>query len=218
MKCSIPTKPKTKFCILYLLIGILTFTFSISNTFAKQTFSKHILIFGDSLSAAYGMDLDKGWVQLLANDLPDYQFTNASISGETTIGGLERLPLTLEQVKPDIVFIELGANDGLNGFPSVGIKNNLIEMIDLVENTGAQVLLAGMSLPPNHGPRYIKQFELIFEEVAEERQLPMIKFYRSDFFETPGLIQQDGLHPTESAQPLIRDYMLQFIKQTEVLN
>lgn len=187
---------------------------------ASDARAKHLLVFGDSLSAAYGMDWEQGWAQLLdqhwqaAEGGAVHRVSNASISGETSVGGLDRLPLTLEELNPDVVLIELGANDGLRGYPIERIRENLLEMVDLVEASGAQVIIAGISLPPSYGPRYIDQFRQMFRDVAETRELPFIDFFREDFIGKPGYIQADGLHPTEVTQPILRDALLAFFAET----
>lgn len=181
--------------------------------------AKQLLVYGDSLSAAYGFDLSKGWVSLLDEALgDDYSITNASISGETTSGGLSRLPLTLSEIQPDIVLLELGANDGLRGLPIKQIRGNLEQMINLIKTSGAQAVIAGISLPPSYGPRYIDQFRAIFTELADTFEVPFIDFFDEELFLTDGYIQSDGIHPTELAQPVIRDRLLSFLKQQEVIN
>jgi acyl-CoA thioesterase-1 len=180
--------------------------------------AKHLMIYGDSLSAAYGLQLDQGWVSLLADDLSaDHRVSNASISGETSIGGLARLPETLKELNPDIVFIELGANDGLRGYPINKIKENIGTMIDLVKASNAQAVLAGISIPASYGPRYVDQFRSLYRQLAEEREVPFINLYLEEFVTTPGLIQADGLHPTAIGQPLIRDSVISFFSQFKIL-
>lgn len=183
---------------------------------------QHLLVFGDSLSAAYGMEIEKGWAHLLNQHWQQkdvgHHVTNASISGETTDGGLARLALTLEELKPDVVMIELGANDGLRGHPLSRIQTNLEKMILMAEAAGIQVVVVGISLPPNHGPRYVDRFRGIFTTLAEQHQVPFIDFYREEFFSTDGYMQADGLHPTELPQPLIRDLLLTFFAENELFN
>ena len=204
-----PTK-RVIFIITLLLIAL-------SNISAAQ--AKHLLVYGDSLSAAYGMELEQGWVKLLADQLgPNYKVSNASISGETSKGGLARLPSTLAELQPDIVLLELGANDGLRGYPVARIKANLAAMIGLIEGSGAQVVLAGISVPPSYGPRYLDQFRGLFVQLADEYKIPFIDFYDESFVITPGYIQADGLHPSVSGQPIIRDSVLQFFQQNMHFN
>lgn len=195
---------------------------------STSTQAKQILVFGDSLSAAYGMDVEQGWVSLLekilnkdyidvSTDNPYYQVSNASISGETTAGGLARLELTLKELNPDIVLLELGANDGLQGQPTNRITNNLNAMLDLIEEHGADAVLLGISLPPSYGPRYIDQFRAIFPTIAEQRDLPFLDLYQQDFYLKPGYMQRDGLHPTAITQPIIRDWIVDFLLQEQLL-
>lgn len=201
----IPNRHRIKFTKTALLVIIMTFSIPVKGA--------HLLVFGDSLSAAYGMQLEQGWVHLLDQAWGDkHTITNASISGETTTGGLARLPLALSEFKPDTVMIELGANDGLNGHPISRIHDNLSEMISLVKLTGAEVILASISIPASYGPRYIDQFRQNFHDLAELHNVPLIDLYREDFFTKPGYIQQDGIHPTAITQPIIRDTLLMFFE------
>lgn len=181
---------------------------------ANASSGKHLLVFGDSLSAAYGMDIEQGWASLLAQHWQQqgerHQVTNASISGETTDGGLGRLQLTLDEVKPDVVMLELGANDGLRGHPLPRIRDNLEQMVSLVKQAGAQAVLVGISLPPSHGPRYVDGFRALFPQIAKQQNVPYLDFYREEFFTTPGYMQRDGLHPTAEPQGIIRDSLLEF--------
>lgn len=195
---------------LFLLAGLA----ACSNSWAKAVQGKHLLVFGDSLSAAYGIDVEQGWAHLLNEYWVDngaaHRTTNASISGETTDGGLARLPLTLNELQPDVVMLQLGANDGLRGHPLDRIRNNLQNMIDIIKRSGAEAIVVGISLPPSHGPRYIDGFRQIFRDVAAEYEVPYIDFYREEFFSIPGYIQEDGLHPTALPQPLIVESLLDF--------
>ncbi len=181
--------------------------------------TKHILVYGDSLSAAYGMDETKGWVHLMSNALAeDYTVSNASISGETSTGGLARLALTLKELAPDLVLLELGANDGLQGHSTKRLKDNLSQMIEAIKASGAEVVLGGISLPPSYGPRYIDQFRAVYTELADQYQVPLIDLYQQSFVETPGYIQEDGLHPTEITQPIIRDMVLTFLREKKLIS
>ncbi len=192
---------------------LLLLTLSIQSSYAK-----HLLIYGDSLSAAYGMDEAKGWVNLLSEKLaPNIKVTNASISGETSRGGLARLPITLDELKPDVVFLELGANDGLQGQSTKRLKQNLAAKIELIQATGATVALASISLPASYGPRYIDQFRNVYTELADEYEIPLFDLYQPSFVETPGYIQEDGLHPTEVTQPIVRDLVLEFLNKHSLL-
>jgi acyl-CoA thioesterase-1 len=168
---------------------------------------KSILVFGDSLSAAYGIAQSRGWVALLAERLKreraDYSVVNASISGETSSGGASRIARTLEQHKPAIVILELGANDGLRGLPVLQMKQNLGAMIEHAQKAGARVVLVGMKLPPNYGPEYTQAFESAYGELAKRYKTALVPFLLEDIAEKQDLFQPDRIHPTEAAQPLI---------------
>lgn len=180
--------------------------------------AKRILIYGDSLSAAYGMHLEEGWAHLLAQKLGDqHTVLNASISGDTSAAGLARLPLTLEEFKPDLVMLELGANDGLLGLPVATMRENLEQMIKLSQAAGVEVALVGISVPPSYGPRYVDEFRATYPALAEKYALPFIDFYREDFITTEGYIQEDGLHPTAITQPLVRDIVLAFLVENKLI-
>ncbi len=181
--------------------------------------AKHLVIFGDSLSAAYGMDIEQGWAHLLAEDIKEkHTVTNASISGETSSGGRARLPITLDQLKPDIILIELGANDGLQGLPISIMRENLDTMISISKAENLQIALAGISLPASYGPRYIDKFRATFKELSEIHDIPFIDFYREEFFIEPDFIQEDGLHPTAKTQPLVKDIILKFLNDNKLLD
>ncbi|WP_036240529.1 arylesterase [Marinospirillum insulare] len=165
-----------------------------------------ILVMGDSLSAAYNIPTSAGWVSLLEERLKkrtDWQVINASISGETTSGGLTRLPALLRQHQPSLVLLELGANDGLRGLPPQLITNNLEKMLTLSEESGAKVMLIGILLPPNYGPAYLAKFEQTYPQLAKKHQLPLLPFLLEGVADQPSLMQEDGLHPTAEAQPKI---------------
>lgn len=170
---------------------------------------RNILVFGDSLSAAYGIAQARGWVALLGERLrherADYSVVNASISGETTAGGRSRLKSALARHKPAIVVLELGANDGLRGLPIDAMKANLSAMIQASQAAGARVLLVGMRLPPNYGPDYTAEFESAFAELAKRHRSALVPFLLQGFAEKPELFQADRIHPTEAAQPLMLD-------------
>ncbi len=166
--------------------------------------SNKILVLGDSLSAAYGIQIEEGWVALLEAKLPeDYSIVNASISGETTDGGLRALPQLLEQHAPEIVIIELGANDGLRGFPLPTIKQNLHKLVELANASARKVMLLGMHIPPNYGPRYASAFHELFQSTAEEYDTALVPFLLEGVATNPELMQNDQLHPTAEAQPTI---------------
>ena len=178
-------------------------------TATAQQHGPTLLVFGDSLSAGYRMPIEDGWVNLLDNKLQmlgsDYKVVNASVSGETTDGGLSRLPATLASHKPAIVILELGGNDGLRGLPVASIKQNLIEMVQISQAAGAQVVLAGIQIPPNYGPRYTGPFTQQFEEIASAMDLPFIPFLIDGIAQQPELMQDDGIHPKAEAQSMVLD-------------
>jgi acyl-CoA thioesterase-1 len=168
-----------------------------------------ILVLGDSVSAGYGIKVEEGWVALLQQRLRQqgygYRVVNASVSGETTTGGLTRLPRALERHKPAIVLLELGGNDGLRGLPLATTRANLVRMIQLSQRAGARVVLVGMKIPPNYGPRYTQGFEQIFSDLAREYRLPLVPFLLDKVALTAGMMQDDGLHPTARGQPVMLD-------------
>jgi acyl-CoA thioesterase-1 len=176
-----------------------------------------ILVYGDSISAAYGMDREQGWVHLLTGRLAtrelDYKVINASVSGETTGGGLVRLPKTLQIHQPDLVIIELGGNDGLRGYPISKIHGNLNAIVDATVDSGADILLVGMVLPPNYGARYTKAFENLFSEVANQFNLPFIPTLLQGTATDQALIQRDGIHPTPDAQNLLLEEIWPMIER-----
>jgi acyl-CoA thioesterase-1 len=170
---------------------------------------KSILVFGDSLSAAYGIAQARGWVALLSERLkrerPDYIVVNASISGDTSSGGASRIEKSLQQHKPAVLVVELGANDGLRGLPIAQMKQNLGRIIEQGQNAGAHVLLLGMKLPPNYGPEYTQAFESAYAELAKRYRVALVPFLLEDFAAKPDLFQPDRIHPTEAAQPLMQE-------------
>ncbi len=166
-----------------------------------------ILVLGDSISAAYGMSLEQGWVAQLASRLQEqstqYNVVNASISGETTAGGLRRLPALLQEHQPNVVIIELGANDGLRGYPLLTLRNNLTQLVTLAQQAGARVVLLPMEIPPNYGTRYTTGFRESFREVASATGSVLAPFVLDGVATNPKLMQEDGIHPTVAAQPLL---------------
>lgn len=172
-----------------------------------------ILLLGDSLSAAYNIPWESGWVQLMAEELSDrHEVVNASVSGETTGGGLARLQALLDEHKPDWVIIELGGNDGLRGYPLNVISNNLKQLGMLAQQAGAKPIYFGIQIPPNYGKRYNDAFVAIFPKVAEELGAPHLNLFVKEVAINPELMQDDGLHPTEEAQPLIKDLVANFLE------
>lgn len=164
-----------------------------------------LLVIGDSLSAAYGMPAEQGWVQLMQQRLdqqyPGWTVVNASITGDTTRGGLGRLPGALQRHQPDIVVIELGGNDGLRGFGLQRTEDNLRQMIQLARAEGAQVLLLGIKLPANYGKHYGEKFHAIFSRLSRSEQVPLLDFLLQGIALNPAMMQADGIHPAANAQP-----------------
>jgi acyl-CoA thioesterase-1 len=168
---------------------------------------KTVLVVGDSLSAEYGITRGTGWVPLLEQKLKSQNIqasvVNASISGETTIGGRTRLPALLDQHKPSIVVLELGANDGLRGLPVASAEGNLRAMVSMAQQKNATVLLVGMRMPPNYGRAYTESFFNMYKKIAQETRSPLVPFMLEGVAEKPALFQADRLHPTAAAQPII---------------
>ena len=176
---------------------------------AAATFAATILVLGDSLSAGYGLAREQGWVYLLEQRLRaeklDYKVVNASISGETTLGGRNRIDATLRDHRPNIVILELGANDGLRGASPETIRGNLEAISDVCRRAKARVLLVGLRLPPNYGLPYAEKFQGVFREVSRSRKLPLVPFLLDGFSDNRDLFQADGIHPSAAAQPLMLD-------------
>jgi len=164
-------------------------------------------VLGDSLSAAHGIDGDAGWVSLLEARLEErdarWQVRNASVGGETTAGGRSRLPALLEEVRPDLLILELGGNDGLRGLSLRAMRENLETMLDAADAAGAEVLLAGIEIPPNYGPVYTNRFRAIFADLAADRELAFVPFLLEGIALEPGMMLDDGIHPGAAAQPRI---------------
>jgi acyl-CoA thioesterase-1 len=171
--------------------------------------AKSIVVLGDSISAGYGIEVAQGWAALLQKKLnekhSDYTISNESISGDTTAGGLARIDNVLKLHKPNIVIIELGANDGLRGLPPALIKNNLAEIVRRAEKAGAKVLLLSMRIPPNYGKRYTDMFYSVYAQLSTELGVPYVPFILENVALTKDMMQQDGLHPNAKAQPVIAD-------------
>ena len=167
-----------------------------------------ILVLGDSISAGYGLThTEPGWVELLKTKLTSegygYQVVNASVSGETTAGGLARLPRALDMHHPKIVILELGGNDGLRALPVQQMRTNLARMAELSSAAGAKVLLLGMKMPPNYGPDFTARFEAVYAEVAREQTTALLPFLLEDIALTPAMMQGDDIHPNAQGQPLL---------------
>lgn len=168
-----------------------------------------LLVVGDSISAAFGLDSRQGWVALLEKRLSEEGFehsvVNASISGDTSAGGAARLSALLAEHKPELVIIELGGNDGLRGQPPAQLQQNLASMVEQSQQAGAKVLLLGMKLPPNYGVRYTTAFAQVFTDLAEQKQVSLVPFFLEGVGGVPGMMQADGIHPAEAAQEILLD-------------
>ena len=191
-----------KTCIRMLLAAWL---FALASVAQAQT----LLVVGDSISAAYGIEIDQGWVAQLQQRLNErqlsYQVVNASISGDTSAGGRTRLPALLDKHQPRLVILELGGNDGLRGLPLESLKDNLQVMIGLAREQGSEIILLGMRIPPNYGPRYTEGFYQVYQQLATELDVPLLDFFLEGVGGVSGMIQQDGIHPTAEAQPILLD-------------
>lgn len=190
-----------------MLLRSIVFLFSI--VIVSAAHGNTILVWGDSLSAAYQLKVEQGWPSLLQTRLSDKGFphrvVNGSVSGETTSGGLTRLPAALAEHRPTLFILELGANDGLRGLSPRLITENLDAMVQLAQESGARVLIAGMQLPPNYGPMYTRGFEATFRQVSQSRQTALVPFLLEGFADQPEFFLPDGIHPTAEAQHLILD-------------
>ena len=203
-----------KFVTVYFSVFFLALTVAVSPAHAKQ-----ILVFGDSLSSGYGITEDEGWVAKLADLLvAEHKVANASVSGEDTVTGLVRLPALLELNEPDLVIIELGGNDGLRAYQLEKTRENLDKMISLAKKSGAKVVLAGIRIPPNYGPRYTQGFANLFPELAREQQVAFLNMYIEDIVLDSKKMQSDGIHPAANAQPEIANYVHEFLLEENLLN
>jgi acyl-CoA thioesterase-1 len=187
-----------------LTIHLILLCFSLGFLFSPLSHSATLLILGDSLSAGYGIDIKKGWVNLLQQQIDeDHTIINGSISGDTTGGGLSRLPALLAKHQPDYLLIELGGNDGLRGYPLNRIKQNIASIIKLSRAHNAQAVLLEIQIPPNYGKRYTEQFRRVYKSVAKEESVALIPFMLEEVMLDKTLMQEDGIHPNEAAQPII---------------
>jgi acyl-CoA thioesterase-1 len=174
-----------------------------------------IAVLGDSLSAGYGLEANESWVALLAARLADegygYRVVNASISGDTTAGGLSRLPGLLERESPSVLIVELGGNDGLRGLPVVRMERNLRRMIELSASAGTRVVLAGIQIPPNYGQVYTHQFKTVFPTLADDYGVSLVEFMLDGVALNPAFMQDDGIHPNALGQPQMLDNIWQVV-------
>jgi len=191
-----------------LLVGMMVF-------FSTLTQAKSIVVLGDSISASYGFEVQHGWVALLEQKLksshPDYTMINASISGDTTAGGLARLPLLLKQYQPEIILLELGANDGLRGMSLKAMQKNLSAIIKQSQKSGVRVLLLSMRIPSNYGKRYTDMFYNSYQKIAKKQNIPVVPFILEGVALDKSQMQQDGLHPNEKAQPIIANHIAPYL-------
>ncbi len=199
-----------------MLRPLLRATLAVLLLISSNAWAGTVLVWGDSLSAGYGLRPQQSWPSLLgerinAARLP-HKVVNASISGETTAGGLARLPAALEAHKPSVIVIELGANDGLRGLPVKAMAANLQAMVDASRKAGAHVLLVGMRMPPNYGPDYTASFEATFRDLAKTRRVRLVPFMMEGFADQRHYFQADGIHPVAEAQPLILDTIWRELK------
>jgi acyl-CoA thioesterase-1 len=196
---------------------LLTLLLILSAAAAESADTPTVLVLGDSLSAGYGIDVDQSWTALLQSRLEsqgyEHRVVNASISGETTEGGVSRIAAALKEFTPDIVVVALGGNDGLRGFPPERIKSNILRIVDAAKTESAAVVILGIRIPTNYGARYTQAFESVYREVAEERGLPWIEFFMEGIALDEDLMQDDGIHPNEKAQPLLLDNAWPVIQQ-----
>ncbi len=190
-------------CALAFLLAVLPATAEAAN-------GSRIMVFGDSLSAAYGLREPEGWVHLMSERLTPLGMTviNASISGETTTGGLSRIRTDLARNRPTLVLIALGANDGLRGLPTADMRKNLQAMIAACQAAGAKVVLIGIQIPPNYGAGYARQFQDVYRELATQNRLPLVPFLLDGIADNLDFFQADRLHPTAAAQPRILENVL----------
>ncbi|MGM0543957.1 MAG: arylesterase [Pseudomonadota bacterium] len=209
MKRGILVAWRKHYCILTLWLGVLIATAAASPVNAASIDSDSaptLLVVGDSLSAAYNIEREASWVALLEARLPDdATVVNASISGETTSGGAQRIDELLGQHTPDIVLLELGGNDGLRGLPPQQMRNNLAGMIEASQSADAKVLLLGIDIPPNYGEAYREAFTHVYHELADEYDVALVPFLLEGIATEDDLMQDDGIHPTAEAQPIILD-------------
>lgn len=213
---------KTVYFILISLFSLVLFAAAYADTQADTytdtgASQPRLLVWGDSLSAAYGIPVEKGWVSLLKNKLgTKATVINASISGETTQGGLTRLPDALNKYQPDILLLELGGNDGLRGIRTEVMKKNLDGMIELAKKRNIEVVLLGIKIPPNYGITYTTRFERVFTDLAEKHSLNFVPFILENIATDYGLMQADGIHPNVKAQPILLNNIMPALNKTLV--
>ncbi|MEZ9513205.1 arylesterase [Vibrio splendidus] len=200
------------------LISFLFFILFSTTSLAQDTeLDSKLLVLGDSLSAGYNMDIKQSWPSLLPNALAKHDkmvtVVNGSISGDTTGNGLARLPQLLEEHAPDTVLIELGANDGLRGFPPKLMSANLDQIIEQIKDSGAKPIMMQIKIPPNYGKRYNQQFEYVFAALADQQSVPLLPFFLDHIILKPEWMMSDGLHPKPEAQPWIAEFVAEELYQ-----
>jgi len=185
---------------------------------AESTGAPTVLIFGDSLSAGYGIEMDQSWASLLQARLKEqgyeHQVVNASISGETTEGGATRISAALDEFSPELIILELGGNDGLRGFPASRMKTNLETIVTTAKSSGANVVLLGIRIPTNYGPRYSASFEKVFRDISVEHNIAWIEFFMEGIALNDELLLEDRIHPNSEAQPILLDNAWPIISAT----
>ena len=191
------------------MLRVVTCFFLILSGGAHASAPPTVLVFGDSLSAGHGIDVDQSWTALLQTRLQaegyEHRVVNASIGGDTTESGAARIGPAIASFDPELIILELGGNDGLRGIPPARMKGNLESIIRQAKASGADVVLLGIRIPPNYGQRYIEEFERVFREVAEQLAVPWIEFFMDGVALNAELMQSDGIHPNAAAQPLLLD-------------
>ena len=187
---------------------------------AASSESPTIVIFGDSLSAGYGIEVDQSWATLLQTRLKEqgyeHQVVNASISGETTEGGATRIDAALQDFSPELIILELGGNDGLRGFPAARMKANLQKIVSRAKATGAAVVLLGIRIPTNYGPRYSSEFEAVFRQISADLDVEWIEFFMEGVAMNDDLLLEDRIHPNAAAQPILLNNAWPIISATLV--
>lgn len=205
-----------KWLVRRMLAGVALWLLCVAGAPASQPDEPLLLVLGDSLSAAYGIELSQGWVALLARRLAarddHWRVVNASVSGETTAGGAARLPALLREHRPRLVVIELGGNDGLRGIDFETTRRHLDAMVGAARASGARVLLVGMRLPPNLGPAFNRRFEQMFTTVAQRHAVPLVPFLLEGVGGVDGLMQADGIHPVAAAQPRLLENVWRYLE------
>jgi len=181
---------------------------------ASQTaHAERIVVLGDSLSDAYGMPREAGWVHRLDERLGDaHEVIDGAISGDTSAGAVSRVDDLLERMQPQVLIVILGGNDGLRGLPPAALERNLARVIEAGQRAGAEVALMQIRLPPNLGPTYIERFEAVYPRLAGRYEIELIPFFLEDLFDKPGMLMDDGIHPTEAAQPKLADFMAPYVR------